>query len=303
VDEATSRRGLILILTPLLWGATFPAAKVALRTLPILPFTAWTRLLGFLTILVAVPLVARRELTIKAIRAVAAPGLLLGGLIFIAYLLQTAGLERTTSTNAGFITGLYVVFTPLLALLVLREPARRIAWLAVAVSLVGLAFLSIARGGEVRLRMGDLLVLASAAVWAAHLVAVGYFVTRHPARLLSLAQMAATAAFHLVAVSGQGLRLGDALDVWHLLVLTGILGSGLAYTLQVVAQRELSATRAAIILAGESVAAAVFSAIWLGERLTASQWMGAALIVGAMVTSEMGARRRAAVRLDPGTAL
>lgn len=115
--------------------------------------------------------------------------------------------------------------------------------------------------------------------------------------------MGVTAALHLAATAGEGLRFADAASIWWILAITGILGSGVAYTLQVIAQQELSATRAAIILAGESVASALFSAIWLGERLEASQWLGAILVVTAMVTSEVGERRRAELRLEPGTAL
>lgn len=256
--------------------------------------------MGFLSIMIAMPIIGRRELTRDSIRRVVGPGTLLGGLIFVAYVLQTAGLERTTATNAGFITGLYVVFTPVLALAIFRQRAGRSAWTAVAISIIGLALLSTTTGAF-HPRAGDLLVLASAVAWAGHLIGVGYFAARHPTRLLSLAQMAATASFHLVATAGEGMHPADALGVWHVLVVTGILGSGVAYTLQVMAQREITATRAALILAGESVASAAFSALWLGERLTATQWMGASLIVGAIVISELGARRRPELRMESGT--
>lgn len=176
--------GLLLIVTPILWGATFPAAKKGLETLPILPFTAWTRLLGFLSILAVMPFFARSELTRTTIRRVAGPGVLLGALIFVAYMLQTAGLQRTTATNAGFITGLYVVFTPILGLVLFRRVPGWPARVAVALSIVGLGFLSITSLDEIRPRFGDLLVLASAVCWAGHLIAIGHYAQRHPARLL-----------------------------------------------------------------------------------------------------------------------
>jgi drug/metabolite transporter (DMT)-like permease len=228
----------------------------------------------------------------------------LGVLLFLGYSLQTAGLARTSATNAGFITGLYVVFTPVLALVLLRQPIGAAAWAAVAISVVGLAFLSVESLETLTPRFGDLLVLASAVAWAGHVVAVGRFTGRFSSTGLALNQMAAASAFHLVGAFavGTGLQPEQAASVWPMLFLTGVLGSGVAFTIQVFAQRRLTAVRAAIILAGESVFAALFAAVWLGERLLAHQWLGALLTVSAMVLSEMGARRRPAERLDPATA-
>jgi drug/metabolite transporter (DMT)-like permease len=283
--------GVVLLLTPLLWGATFPAAKVGLEAIGVFPFMFWTRLLGFLTILAVVPLVARREVTGPAIRRVVGPGFLLGALIFAGYVLQTEGLARTTATNAGFITGLYVVFAPLLGLILFRRRVARAAWVAVAVSVFGMTLLSVPSLSDLRPRLGDLLVLTGAVAWAGHVVGVGYFAERHSSVLLSLAQMAATALFHLVALGVTEARVPDTAEVWVMLLITGVLGSGVAYTIQVVAQRTVTATRAVIILAGESVSAAAISYVWLGERLDAHQWVGAALVLGAMALSELSARR------------
>ena len=294
---------MLLFLTPFLWGATFPAAKLGIESVGIFPFMAWTRLVGFLTILVAIPLIARGAMTTTSLRRATAPGLLLGALIFVAYILQTEGLARTTATNAGFITGLYVVFTPILALGLFGQPTGRAAWIAVAASVLGLALLSVPSLDELEIRRGDLLVLASAVAWAGQVVALGRFAARHPSSVLSLAQMGTAVALHLLTTAWTGLRPAAAAEAWHLLLITGVFGSGLAYTLQVIAQREVSATRAVVILAGESVAAAAFSAVWLGERLAIHQWMGAAIVLGAMVLSELGARRAAALRLEPGAAL
>jgi drug/metabolite transporter (DMT)-like permease len=285
--------GWLLFLTPILWGATFPGAKLGIERIGVYPFMAWTRFVGFLTILVAIPLVARHQLGRGAGRRVLLPGLLLGGLIFVAYILQTEGLLRTSATNAGFITGLYVVFVPILGLVLFRHRAGWAVWAAVVLSVLGLMLLSVPALDDIRLRFGDLLVLCSAVVWAAHVVAIGRFAGRHPSALLSLSQMGWAAAFHIVATLaiGAGLRAGEATtEAWHLLIVTGVLGSGIAYTLQVVAQSEMSAARAVVILAGESVAAAAFSAVWLGERLLVHQWVGAAIVLAAMVLSETKAR-------------
>ena len=283
--------GLILLLTPILWGATFPAAKVGLEAIGVFPFMFWTRLLGFVTILAVLPVMARGQLTGASVRRIAGPGLLLGSLIFVAYVLQTEGLARTTATNAGFITGLYVVFTPLLGLALFRRSLRGAAWAAALVSVLGMALLSVPALDDLRPRTGDLLVLASAVAWAGHALGVGYFAGRHPSVLLSLAQMGATAALHLVALAPTEARAPATGEVWLMLLITGVLGSGVAYTLQVVAQRTITAARAVVILAGESVAAAAIAYVWLGERLMAHQWAGALLVLTAMAISELTARR------------
>jgi drug/metabolite transporter (DMT)-like permease len=284
-------RGLVLLLTPVLWGASFPAAKLALEHLGPFAFMAWTRLLGLATIAAAVPLLARQPPSRRDLQRLGLPGLLLGALIFGAYILQTVGLELTTATNAGFITGLYVVFTPLLGVVLFREAVGRAVWSAVVLSVAGLALLSTTTLSTFRPHLGDLLVLASAVAWAGHVVALGRLAPRYPTRLLALAQMAATAGLHLGVATFTGLEARAAWSAAPLLVITGVLGSGVAYTLQIVAQRELSPARAAVILSGESLASAVLSLMWLGERLRAHQWAGALLIMSAMVLSETSARR------------
>ncbi|HXF57443.1 MAG TPA: DMT family transporter [Actinomycetota bacterium] len=295
----------LLLPTPVLWGVTFPAAKLALEHLPPFAFMAWTRALGALSVLLLAPLLRRADLGgTRPARAVLGPGLLLGTLIFAAYVLQTEGLNRTTATNAGFITGLYVVFTPVLAALLFRERVPRAAWAAVVVSVLGMGLLSVRDLGAVRLHSGDLLVLAGAVAWAGHVVAVGHYSPRFSPWALSLAQMTATAGLQLLAAAGTGLRPAEAASwpVWGYLVLTGALGSGVAYTLQVLGQQSLTATRAVVLLAGEALFAAFFAAVWLRERLALHQWAGAGLVLAAMAVSELSARRPAAAHLEPASA-
>lgn len=286
----------LLLLTPLIWGATFPATKLALVPLPLLSFSAWSRLLGLLTVAAVIPFV---RVTREQVRRVVGPGALLGALMFCAFLLQSAGIDRGTATNAGFITGLYVVFTPVLGLIVFRDPLAPAGWIAVAIAVLGLYLLSAPEPDVIRIGAGDAFVALGSLVWAAHILVLGRVAERHPAVLLGFAQMAAAATLHLVVAAPVGLRPGAALEVWHLLLITGVLGSGVAFTIQVFGQQEIGAARAAILLAGESIVAAALAGIWLGERLEWHQWVGAGIMVAAMVASELGARRRPVERLDP----
>ena len=293
--------GLLLLLTPVLWGASFPGTKIALRHLPVPTFMAWSRGLGFLTILALVPLLRRIGPSSASFRTVIGPGIVLGCLMFVGYFLQTEGQARTSATNAGFITGLYVVFAPILAfaLFGLRVPLA--AWVAVGVSVLGLSLLSIEDLGEMRLHAGDMLVLAGAVAWAGHITAIGHLSPRYPAWMLSLGQMGVAAVLHLSVTVVIGLRPAAAVrgDVWPLLILTGVLGSGVAFTIQVIAQRAVTAARAVVLLAGEALFSAAFAAVWLGERLSLHQWGGALLVLAAMAFSELAARRAAAGQIEP----
>ena len=294
--------GLLILLTPLLWGASFPASKLALDHLPAFSFMAWTRTLGLVAIVALLPLLRRAgDSPRQPLRSAIGPGLLLGGLIFAGFTLQTEGLARTSATNAGFITSLYVVMTPVLGALVFGHAVSRTVWWSVLVSLAGLGLLSIRDLQEARVYPGDLLVLAGDVAWAGHIIAVGRLSPRYAPWLLSLTQIGVASALHLVAAAPVGLRPADALsgEVWPLLLVTGVLGTGVAFTIQVVGQRTLSSTRAVILLAGEALFAAVFSGLWLGERLAPHQWLGGALVLAAMVYSEVSARRSEAPVLDP----
>jgi drug/metabolite transporter (DMT)-like permease len=294
--------GTLLLLTPLVWGATFPATKIALRHIPVPPFMAWSRFLGFLTVLAMVPLIRQAGGGHgRHLREVLGPGLILGALMFIGYVFQTEGQARTTATNTGFITGLYVVFAPILAAVFLRHRVPRSVWLAVLISLAGLSLLSIRDLGDLRLYAGDLLVLTGAVVWAGHITAVGHFSPRFPAWMLSLAQMGAASLFHIVLAAVTGLHLRDAasMDVWPLLLLNGLLGSGVGFTIQVLAQQTVTPGRAVVLLAGEALFAAFFAALWIGERLSVHQWIGALLVLAAMGYSELSARRPKEALIDP----
>jgi drug/metabolite transporter (DMT)-like permease len=294
--------GTLLLLTPLLWGATFPATKIALRRLPVPPFMAWSRVLGFLAVLAMLPLLRRAGSGHgRRLREVLLPGLILGALMFVGYVLQTEGQARTTATNTGFITGLYVVFAPILAALFLRHRVPGAVWVAVLISLAGLSLLSIRDLGEVRLHAGDLLVLAGAVAWAGHITAVGEISPRFPAWMLSLAQMGAASIFHIALAAATGIHLREAssIDVWPLLVFNGVLGSGVGFTIQVLAQQTVTPGRAVVLLAGEALFAAFFAALWIGERLAAHQWIGALFVLAAMAYSELSARRPKEALVDP----
>ena len=272
----------------MIWGATFPAAKVALRHVSPWTFVAWSRVLGLVAI--AAVLLVWRPPREAWTHGLVPAGALLGGLMTAGYILQTVGINHTTATNAGFITILYVVLAPAGAALIGRHTPDRLDVLCLVLALLGLGLLSI-NGGS--LRAGDLVVLAGAAAFAAHIVAVDVLVDRHAAAPLALAQMAASAVLTAAVALPAGPQVGEVASLWWIFVLTGVLGSGIAFSVQVMAQQSLSPVRASILLATEALVAALVSALWLDERLSARAWAGAIVVLVAIAISELHPRRRA----------
>lgn len=215
-------------------------------------------------------------------------GLLMGVFLTAGYVLQTFGLEETTASNTGFITGLFVVFTPLLAAVLLRERIPGIAWMAAGVSAVGLFLLSGA--GDVNLR-GDGLVLLCAIAFSAHILATGRAVETHAVGALVVVQLAVAGVFctAVAAFAGQ-LERPQGPTVWSALIVTALLASALAFFIQTFAQQHAPPERTALILASEPAFAGLFGWLLADERLGVVEWAGAALIMAAILAAELWAR-------------
>jgi drug/metabolite transporter (DMT)-like permease len=275
---------LALIAVTAVWGITFVQVKDAVDVYPLFAFLAVryaiaTGVLGVVG--------ARRVLTLG--RSGLAAGAVLGGLLGLGIGLQTAGLERTTVSSTGFITGLYVVLTPLFGLLLFRTTVGLEVWAGVALSVVGLALLS---GVEIGSPTGDLLVLASAAAQALQILMVERYATRYDAIALTLVQMAACfAGFLVIALALGELEVPHGRTVWGALIVTGVFASALAYLIQVWAQRRISAARIAIVFSLETVFAGIFG-YWLADdRLGWLGWGGCAVILAGIVLAEPTAAR------------
>jgi drug/metabolite transporter (DMT)-like permease len=276
----------LLALAPFVWGLALPATKVALETVDVAGFLAWSRVLG--TVTLAGALVGCGRARLLADRRLIVPGLALGGLLFAALMLQTLGLERTSATNTGFITGLYVVLVPVLGIALHASQGARRALPAVPVAVLGIGLLSL---DGVAPRAGDLLVLASALALAVHVMALAHWAPRFDPLALAAAQLAASTVLHVSLLAQSGADVGAAASIWPLLLLNGVLGSGVAYLVQIAAQQRVDASRTAVVLCLEAMVGAVCSALWLGERLGPREWAGAALLLAAVAISELRAQR------------
>jgi len=273
---------LALVLVTAVWGVTFVQVKDAVALYPLFAFLAVRFWIATLTL--AVPGLPR-------VRSLGRPGFVggafLGLLLAAGYTLQTAGLERTTVSSTGFITGMYVVLTPLIALVLVRSRIGLSVWGGVALSTIGLAMLSGIHAGSVT---GDLLVLAAAAVYSLQIVLMERYAPRYDAVAFTFVEMlAAGVALGVVAAALGDLHLPHGWTVWGALLVTGVFASALAFLVQTWAQRRTSATRTALAFTMEPVWTAFFGYTLAGDRLGLLGWGGCAVIMAGIVLAEPAA--------------
>jgi drug/metabolite transporter (DMT)-like permease len=270
---------LALVVVTAVWGVTFVQVKDALELYPLFAFLA----VRFAIASVALAPVAAPRLR----RAGWKPATLLGGLLALGYALQTAGLDRTSVSSTGFITGLYVVFTPLFAYALFRITVARVVVLGVGLSLVGLALLAGVGVGEPG---GDALVLAGAAAFSLQIALMERYAPRYDAVAFTFIEMlAAFVGFAVIAVALGQVEVPHGWTVWGALIVTGVFASALGFLVQTWAQRQLSAARTALAFAMEPVWTAIFGFWIAGDRLGAVGWTGAALIMAGIVVAEPAA--------------
>jgi drug/metabolite transporter (DMT)-like permease len=270
---------LALVVVTAVWGVTFVQVKDALEVYPLFAFLAVRFAIATLTL---APLAAPR------LRAAGwKPGALLGALLAVGYALQTAGLERTTVSSAGFITGLYVVFTPVFAYLLFRIRVARIVVVGVGLAVLGLALLTGVGVGD---PVGDALVLGGSAAYSLQIALMERYARRYdPIAFTFVEMLAAFLGFSVIAVVLGQIELPRGWVVWGALLVTGVFASALGFLVQTWAQQQLSAARTALAFAMEPAWTAVFG-FWLaGDRLGAAGWAGAALIMAGIVVAEPAA--------------
>jgi drug/metabolite transporter (DMT)-like permease len=270
---------LALVAVTAVWGLTFVQVKDAVAIYPILPFLAIR--FGIASVTLAPGARRVRGLGRSGIGAAA----LAGGLLGAGYALQTFGLQRTSVSSTGFITGIYVVLTPLLGLALFRMRVAPSAWAGVGLATVGLAMLTGVHGGSA---VGELLVLAAAAVYSLQIVLMERYAPRYDALGFTLVEML-VAFVGLTIVAVPTFEVPRGWTVWGALLVTGVFASGIAFLVQTWAQRATSATRTALVFTLEPVWAALFGYTLAGDRLGALGWSGCAVIMAGILLAEPAA--------------
>lgn len=262
---------------------TFVMVKDAISRMPVMDFLAVRFALATTLMIMIRPLVLKK-LSMADWQRGAVLGLLLGA----GYVAQTFGLAHTSAAVSGFITGMFVVFTPIIAGLFLRRPVGRAAWAGVGVATLGLAIISL-RGFSIG--GGELLTLLCALIYAVHIVALGEWSAGRNPYALAVVQLGVVTLVCGAAALPGGIMLPPDTAAWTAILVTAVFATAFAFVIQTWAQAIISPTRAAIVMTMEPVFAGLF-AVWLGgEHLGIRTVLGGALVLAAMYLVELGPRR------------
>ncbi|HEY9839281.1 MAG: DMT family transporter [Candidatus Sericytochromatia bacterium] len=275
---------LLLILATLCWGAAFVVIKVGTAGFSPYAFLAWRYLLAALALGLCFP-----RLLTRIAPATLRAGLVLSLPLAAGTVIQTIGLGLTSASNTAFITGMTLIFLPLLKFFLEGLRLQRVTLLANAIALTGLAILTVKL--PLVFNRGDLWVLASTLAYALHIILTGRFVRHADPMALSLVQLAGCGLLCTLPglVNGSGLPLPPSAQVWQAIVFTGLLATAFTYTAQVVAQQHLEDHKVALIFLLEPVFGCLAANLFLHEPFSLRLLLGGGLILAAITLAELRA--------------
>jgi drug/metabolite transporter (DMT)-like permease len=289
-----SRRTTLLATAALLavtavWGSTFFLIHDLLTRVPTLDSLAVRFAIATVTLVAFAPRALGR-LTSDSRRNAAVLGCLYG----VAQILQTAGLARTPASISGFITGMYVVATPIFAALILHSRIGRSTWFAVLLAMAGLGVLTLS---GLSIGFGEALIFVAAMIYALHIVGLGAWSEPGQAIGMSIVQLMVITVICFVCTAPNGIVLPDRLGDWVSVVYMAVFAGAAAMIGQTWAQAHLPPARAAIIMAMEPVFAALFAVLFGGESATVRMAVGGLMVLSAMLIVELAPRRRVEVEV------
>ena len=272
-----------LLLATSAWGGTFVVVKDAISQMPLMDLMAWRWIIAVAVLVVIRPrcLLVSRQTYMR--------GAAVGVTTFLGYLFQTIGLQTTTASVSGFITGMFVVFTPLLMWAFYRERLTPSIWIAVALATAGLAALSL-RGWA--FGVGESWTLLGALLWAGQIIFLAKWSTRENAYSMATIQLGTAGILFIIGATPGGITMPPNQGVWIGILILSVFASAIAFSVQTWGQSHLDATRAAVIFSTEPIFASFFG-IWLGgDQITGRFIFGATMIFAAMLISEFGPKLR-----------
>ncbi len=275
----------MLALVTLVWGSTFVLVKDMVEQVPPMMFLAARFAIGGVALAI-ITLVARRwrGLSMRELGW----GIVIGVALWAGYSLQTLGLQKTTASNAGFITGLSVVLVPVLGLFILKHRPGIWTWSGVISATTGLALLSLRFEGGIRANSGDLLVLGCAVAFSIHILLISSAAQWcDPLRITTVQVLVAGLLNALTSLLFEGRIQGMSAEAWTAAAFLGLAATAAAFLIQVTVQRFTTASHTALIFTLEPVFAAIFG-YWLdGDQLALTGWLGATLILAGMLVAEL----------------
>ena len=262
------------------WGITFVVVKDAIAKQSVTDFLTWR--FGVATLLLI--LIRPKSITLINLRTLKR-GVVLGGALGLGYLAQTFGLITTSAANSGFITGLFVVFTPIISGFLLRRHIGRWAWIASILATIGLGLISI-QGWQIN--SGDALTVLCALAFALHIVGLGEWSSTENSYALAIVQLATVTLLSLLPALRGGLEIPPDGSVWIALAITALAATALAFVIQTWTQSIVSPMRTAVIMTMEPVFAGVAAVLIAHESLTWRTLVGGLLVLVAMYLVELG---------------
>lgn len=285
---------LLLVLAAIVWGFAFVAQKAGMESIGPMAYNGIRFLIGSVTLLPIIWFFDRKKDKYKPVQGskivLWKAGLISGLVLFGAATTQQIGIVYTTAGNAGFITSMYVIIVPVFGLFIKQKVVIQ-TWIAAVIALTGLYFLTISEG--LTFVKGDLFVFGSAFIWAVQVLLASYYAIRVNVIKLAAIQFALTGILSLtISFFTETYGLQNIYDAMIPILYGGIMSVGLAFTLQLIAQKKAKPSHAAIILSTESVFAAIGGWLILNEQLTPLETMGAVLMFTGVILSQLKKKKK-----------
>ena len=311
MNKTQVRNSLLLLLTATIWGVAFVAQSVGMDYVGPFTFNMVRSLIGGIVLIPCIFLLGRLNspekymqkekakvgiLNDRASKADERKTLLKGGiccgiLFSLATNIQQIGIQYTTVGRAGFITACYIVIVPILGLVFFHKKSRALIWGAVALALVGLYLLCMT--DDFGIGKGDILVLICSVLFSLHILVIDHFSPKVDGVKMACIQFWVCAVFSAVpAFLTETIRISGLLAAWAPILYAGVLSCGVAYTLQIIGQKNMNPTVASLILSLESCISVLAGWVILGQKLTAREILGCVLMFGAIVLAQMPEKRR-----------
>ena len=311
MNKTQVRNSLLLLLTATIWGVAFVAQSVGMDYVGPFTFNMVRSLIGGIVLIPCIFLLGRLNspekymqkekakvgiLNDRASKADERKTLLKGGiccgiLFSLATNIQQIGIQYTTVGRAGFITACYIVIVPILGMVFFHKTSRALIWGAVALALVGLYLLCMT--DDFGIGKGDILVLICSVLFSLHILVIDHFSPKVDGVKMACIQFLVCAVFSAVpAFLTETIRISGLLAAWAPILYAGVLSCGVAYTLQIIGQKNMNPTVASLILSLESCISVLAGWVILGQKLTAREILGCVLMFGAIVLAQMPEKRR-----------
>ncbi len=278
---------ILLFLTAIIWGFAFVAQKVGSQFVGAFTFNGIRFALGAISMFPVIFFFEKEKKDKEKFKRTLKAGLICGLFLFIASTLQQYGVEITQSAGkSGFITGLYMVLVPIVGFLFLKKKTSPLTWLGAIVSVVGLYLLCMT--GEEGVGIGDLVLLIGSVFWALHIIVIDKFVNEiSPLKFAQIQYTVCAALSIILALFVEDISFSGIENALIPILYGGLMSVGVAYTCQILGQKDSDPTVASIILSTESVFSAIGGMLLSNEKMSASAYIGCALIFTGIVLSQL----------------